>query len=99
MSDEKIRYPFVPKSNKFLRPGQFWSIRLSNGTFAAGRVMAVPAFGPKDRTGVVVALMDWSGDHEPTANDLAGRGVLDQAKTRFEAISKNGAQVLGLRPA
>jgi hypothetical protein len=99
MTDEDIRYPFVPKSNKFLRPGQFWAIPLSNGKFAAGRVMAVPAFGPKDRVGVVIGLMDWSGDHEPTASDLAGRGVLGrQAQARFEAISMNGGQVLGLRP-
>ena len=60
--------------------------------------MAVPAFGPKDRVGVVVGLMDWSGDHEPASQDLAGRPVLQQAITRFHAISRNGGQVLGLRP-
>ncbi len=60
--------------------------------------MAVPAFGPKDRVGVVVGLMDWSGDHKPTTDDLAGRAVLVQAQTRFEAVSKTGGEVLGLRP-
>ena len=38
-------YPFEPKLNKHLRPGQFWAILLADGRFAAGRVMAVPAFG------------------------------------------------------
>jgi hypothetical protein len=59
--------------------------------------MAVPAFGPNDRTGCVVGLMDWIGDAPPTADDLVGRGVLEQAKTRFEAISKTGGEVLGER--
>jgi hypothetical protein len=96
---DDTRYPFIPKSNRSLRPGQYWSIPLSDGRFAAGRVTVVPAFGPTDRVGVVIALMDWSGDHEPTDADIAGLAVLEgQAKSRFEAISKNGGRVLGLRP-
>jgi hypothetical protein len=97
MTADEVRYPFAPKSNRSLRPGQFWAIPLRSGRFAAGRVMAVPAFGPKDRVGLVVGLMDWSGDHEPTGDELAGRSVLEQAKSRFEAISNNGGMVLGLR--
>lgn len=91
-------YPLVPKSNRLLRPGQFWAIPLSDGRFAAGRVMAVPAFGPGDHTGVVVGLVDWVGDAPPTSEDLAGRPLLVQAKARFEAISMTGGAVLGLRP-
>ncbi len=98
MSADEVHYPFIPKSNRFLRPGQFWAIQLSNGKFAAGRVTAVPAFGPRDRTGIVIGLIDWSGDHPPTASDIAGRPILVQAKSRFEAITNNGSQVLGLRP-
>jgi hypothetical protein len=98
MSDDKIAYPFVPKSNSSLRPGQFWAIRLSDGRFGAGRVTAVPAYGPKDRVGIAVALLDWAGDAEPTSADIAGRAVLFQAKTGFDAITNNGAKVLGLRP-
>lgn len=91
-------YPFVPRSNRLLRPGQFWAIPLSDGRFAAGRVMAVPAFGVGDRTGVVVGLVDWVGDGPPTEADIAGRPVLVQAKARFEAITMTGGEVLGLRP-
>lgn len=91
-------YPFVPRSNRHLRPGQYWSIPLSDGRFAAGRVMAVPAFGPRDRTGLVVGLMDWVGDVPPSTEDLAGLPVLVQAKARFEAITMTGGTVLGLRP-
>lgn len=90
-------YPFVPKSNRRLRPGQFWSIPISDGRFAAGRVMAVPAFGDNDRTGVVVGLMDWVGQDPPTEQDIAGRPVIIQAKARYDTISKTGGEVLGLR--
>jgi hypothetical protein len=92
------RYPFVPKSNRLLTPGQFWAIRLSTGRFGAGRVTVVPAFGPKDRVGFCAAVLDWSGDHEPSAADIAGRRALLQGKTRFDAITKNGSEIIGLRP-
>src|SRR5438105_356614 len=98
MAEATPNYPFTPKSNRYLRPGHFWSIPLSTGRYAAGRVTAVPAFGPKDRVGVVVALLDWSGDEPPAGQDLAGCGALYQAKSRFEAISLTGGSVLGLRP-
>ncbi|MEU8820426.1 hypothetical protein [Actinoplanes sp. NPDC048796] len=91
-------YPFVPRSNRFLAAGQFWALPLSDGGFACGRVMAVPAFGAKDRVGVVVGLMDWTADVPPTYESIAGHGILEQAKSRFEAISSTGGQVLGVRP-
>ncbi|WP_242624328.1 Mu transposase C-terminal domain-containing protein [Micromonospora kangleipakensis] len=47
------RYPFAPRSNRHLRAGQYWALPLRNGRFACGRVMAVPAFGPRDRVGVL----------------------------------------------
>lgn len=98
MAPDEITYPFTPKSNRSLRPGQFWAIPLATGRYAAGRVMAVPAFGTKDRVGVVVGLIDWSGNREPTEQDLAGRPVLFQAKSRFEATANTGGQVIGIRP-
>ena len=36
-------YPFVPKSNVQLAPGQFWSIPLSDGRFATlNQMQCVP---------------------------------------------------------
>jgi hypothetical protein len=91
-------YPFEPRSNRYLRAGQFWAVPLDDGRFACGRVMAVPAFGAGDRVGMVVGLMDWVGDQPPSGADLAGRTVFDQAKTRFDAIRNTGGVVLGHRP-
>lgn len=93
----ETRYPFVPRSNRFLIPGQYWAIPLRNGRFACGRVMAVPAFGPADRVGVVIGLMDWVADVPPRQDQLSGHAILEQAKSRFEAITDTGGQVLGMR--
>jgi hypothetical protein len=92
-----VRYPFVPKSNRYLRPGQFWALPLSAGRFSPGRVLAVPAFGPRDRPGVVIGLVDWVGSQPPGDADIGDRGMLVQAKSRYEAISKTGGAVLGWR--
>jgi hypothetical protein len=42
--------------------------------------------------------MDWVGPDPPTADGLAGRDVLTQAKSRWEAITNTGGEVLGMRP-
>jgi hypothetical protein len=60
--------------------------------------MAVPGFGPKDRVGFFLGLMDWIGSEPPTYDALAGVDVVSQAKAHFEAIAKTGGSVLGLRP-
>src|ERR1700761_1096261 len=98
MTKTEPTYPFVPKSNRHLRPGQFWALPVSGQRFGAGRVMAVPAFGPTDRIGAVIGLMDWIGGHPPTSEDLHDRQGLIQPKSRFEAIAKTGGEVLGHRP-
>jgi hypothetical protein len=97
MANER-RYPFAPRSNRLLAAGQYWAIPLSNGRFGCGRVMAVPAFGEKDRVGVVIGLMDWVGDEPPTSDRIAGHQILEQAKSRFDAITRTGGEVLGNRP-
>ena len=60
--------------------------------------MAVPAFGARDRVGLVAGVMDWVGQKPPKADDLAGRSVLQQAKTSFETIANTGGEILGNRP-
>ncbi|HSW74522.1 MAG TPA: hypothetical protein VLG16_01495 [Candidatus Saccharimonadales bacterium] len=61
--------------------------------------MKQKAFGDKDRVGTVIALVDWVGDHVPSEADIIGRGLIEgPAETRFEAVTKNGGQVRGVRP-
>jgi hypothetical protein len=89
-------YPFIPKSNAYLRAGQFWAIPLSDGRFACGRVIiATSRIGP--RVGFVAGLMDWVSREPPTAEAIAGRGVLDQGHAHIKTILHTGGAILGFR--
>jgi hypothetical protein len=94
-------YPFVPRTNAYLIPGQFFSIRLTNGRYACGRVLAnrwsYPS-GPGSRTTFRVGLMDWSGDHPATADDLADCRVLEQGYADVGIVPRYEAQIDGCRP-
>jgi hypothetical protein len=85
-------YPFDPKSNRLLLAGQFWALPLADGRFAVGRVMAVPAFGEKDRRGFVAGLMNWIGTAPPHADALASGTVVAQGATRIDAITNTGGR-------
>ena len=94
-------YPFEPRSTAYLRPGQFWGIPLSDGRWACGRVLALPSSagdrGPGDTRRFLAALMDWVGDDAPTADALAGCGLVDQGWAHVRTIQRTGRLVLGER--
>jgi hypothetical protein len=92
-------YPFVPKSNAQLEPGQFWSIPLSDGRFGCGRVLRVD----RDRTYgarvlFVGAVLDWVGETPPTAEAIAGGQFLEVGVAHVRAIAHGGGEVVGERP-
>ena len=89
-------YPFVPKSNRNLRAGQFWAVPLPCGRFACGRVM-VPTSRIGPRVGFVAGLMEWVGDEPPSAAALAGARVVDQGHAHIRTILHTGGEVLGCR--
>jgi hypothetical protein len=95
-----ITYPFVPKTNTHLAPGQFWSIPMSDGRFACGRVLRVDrdvkTYGA--RTAFVGALLDWVGTEPPTAEAIAGRPALKVCGAYVRTITEPGGSVLGDRP-
>lgn len=102
MAKAKVpEYPFVPRTNAHLIPGQFFSFRLTNGRYACGRVLEshwVYPSGPGSRTTFRVGLMDWSGDGPATADDLAGCRVLDQGYADVGIVSRYEARIDGCRP-
>jgi hypothetical protein len=56
-------YPWIPKTTAHLRPGQFWSIPLSDGRFGSGRVLRVDTDrATGGRTRFIGAILDWVGD-------------------------------------
>lgn len=95
-------YPFEPRSNAHLEPGQFWGIPLSNGRWACGRVLAVRsdsgAYFPGNTRMFLAGLMDWVGERPPTAEAIAGHELIEQGWAHVRAIQRNGGQVLGERP-
>ncbi len=101
MTKKEIRYPFIPKSNKHFIAGQFFDVRLKNGKYACGRVLALP---PPDwsryggRTCFLAGLMDWVGDHPPTSEGIAGHKIIQQGVASIRIITRHGSGILGQRP-
>jgi len=90
---------FVLRSNAQLAPGQFWSIPLSDGRFACGRVLRVDRDRPHGgRTMFVAALLDWVGTEPPTAEAIAERPVLEVGHAHVRTITHGGGRILGERP-
>jgi len=99
MTSRSNVYPFVPKSNAKLWPGQFWAIPLSDGRFACGRVLAIDvnkAYGA--RSSFVAGLLDWVGREAPNAESIAGAPLLEVGNAHVRAIERSGGAVLGERP-
>jgi hypothetical protein len=91
-------YPFIPKSNAYLEPGQFRAIPLSDGRFACGRVLAIdrePEYGR--RTMFVAGLLDWVGEEPSTAESLASAPQLDAGHAHIETIRSGDGTILGQR--
>ncbi len=95
------RYPFVPKSNRFLERGQYWAVPLSDGRFACGRVLDVPRepdlHVPVGRMLFLAGLLDWVGETPPTNQAIEGAVLSAQGFAHIKAITTTGAAVLGRR--
>jgi hypothetical protein len=92
-------YPRVPRSAATLLPGEFWSIPLSDGSFACGRVIQAAAREPgASRVIFLAGLLDWHAEAVPTAESIAGASCLAQGSTHIKTILETGGQVLGMRP-
>lgn len=91
-----IKYPFKPKSNRYLIPGQFWPIPLDNGDFACGRVIEIE---PNSRRTFLAGLMNWIGNNQPTAEDLKGCKTLKQLDVHIKTIHETALDgyIIGYR--
>src|SRR5262245_15501937 len=91
--------PLIPKTTAHLRPGQFWSIPLSDGRFGCGRVLrAETGSATGGRTRFIGAVLDWVGDEPPTADSIAGAQVLAVGNAHVRVISFDGGAIVGERP-
>ena len=77
-----LKYPFEPRSNSYLVPGQFWGVPLSDGRWACGRVLAIKsepdAYFPGNSRTFLAGLMNWDGDDPPTSDSIAGQTLVAQ---------------------
>src|SRR5262245_24137655 len=91
-------YPLTPKTNAHLRPGQFWSIPMSDGRFGCGRVLRADT-GRQigGRTRFIGAILDWVGDSPPSSESIAGSRVLAIGNAHVRLISFGGGAILGER--
>jgi hypothetical protein len=99
----QVRYPFEPRSIARLQPGQFWAVPLSDGRYACGRVLHVPAKADPEPSLYLNAriflagLMDWSSSGQPTSQGIAGCQILAQGSMHVAAISDTASVILGQR--
>ncbi len=95
------RYPFVPKSNAYLRAGQFWAVPLSDGRSACGRVLDVPLLEdphvPVNSRMFLAGLLDWVGPRRPTDESIGGARLIAQGFAHIKAILTTGGEILGWR--
>ncbi len=97
--EKDVHYPFVPKTNSQLRPGQFFPIALSDGRFSCGRVLAIERnAGCGARTNFVLGLLDWVDESLPTTDSIANAGVYEVATAHAKTVQECGGEILGLRP-
>lgn len=93
-------YPFVPKSTTKLRPGDFWPVPLSDGSYASGLVLQkAPSGTPGARVSFCGALLDWNGRSQPDASHLTGAALLAQGYMHVLAITNFGSVLGNLGPA
>jgi hypothetical protein len=93
------KFPFYPKSNVKLHPGDFWGIPLNSGRFACGRVLELPPKGiPGAKTSFLAGLLDWVGNVLPTFDSIAGSKLIEQGDAHIKTITENEGLILGNRP-
>jgi hypothetical protein len=86
-----IKYPFKPKTNNSLIPGQFWAIPLKNGQFACGRVIQVTkAYRASPTKTFLAGLMNWLGDTPPESEDIAEKQTIVQGVVHIKTIHETG---------
>lgn len=93
-----MTYPFVPKSSLSLTPGDFWGFKLKNDKWACGRVLQLLPAGRNGRMWFFGALLDWSGESQPTFDSIGGANAFRQGAMHIGCIRRTGPMVLGNRP-
>lgn len=96
MSSGSLPYPFEPKSSRDLVQGHYWCVPLSDGRHAVGVMLAhAMRLGKRDRSNILVGLLDRVGDGIPAPHDLLEAKVLQRAFMHVRSIESCGSMVAG----
>lgn len=91
-------FPFVPRRSNELLAGDLWSIPLSDGRFACGRVLG---HAEPSTTGATVSfiggLHDWVADQPPNGQSISGAAIRNVGRVHVAAIAAGGGAVVGHR--
>ena len=90
-----MKYPYIPKSNKSLRRGDYWLIELENGFFAVGIVVDIPPPELKLKMEFIAGLLNWKGNETPKITDLKNLKIIKQGKAHIKTIEYTGGELLG----
>lgn len=89
-------FPFRPKSNTYLEPGDYFGIPLPQGKWSCGRVLGR---GPSGRSTFVGTVMDWCGPQPPTCDDIENVGFATKLRhNHVKTITNFGMQIDGNCP-
>ncbi len=86
------KFPFVPKSNKFLMPGDFVGIPLPNEQWACAVILGRLLSG---RSAFIGGLFEWVGSGPPCCSSIDGAQVPHYSSHHIKTISSYGLSIDG----
>ena len=90
--------PFVPKKISEVEAGDFYSIPLSDGSFACGRLLLIERKNGRKTQSLLVGLHEWHGQSPPTSEDLHESKIIEQGVIHVKSIGHVGGKILGRKP-
>ncbi|MET2985108.1 hypothetical protein [Aureibaculum conchae] len=90
-----MTYPFIPKSNKKISPGDYWVTELSNKSYAVGVVIDTPPIDLKLTREIVIGLLNWNGTEHPKLQELSNLKILKQGHAHIKTINEYSSGILG----
>jgi hypothetical protein len=88
-------YPFIPKSNKKIKVGDYWLMKLSDDSFSVGVVIDIPPNDLKLTREIIIGLLDWNENHEPKMIDIKNSEFITQGHAHIKTIIYTGNEIVG----
>jgi hypothetical protein len=90
-----MHYPLIPKSNKRLKIGDYWIMKLSDKSYSVGIVIDIPPDDLKLTREIIVGLLNWNDKSIPKTSDLANTKISKQGHAHIKTIEYTGKEIIG----